>query len=100
MLIEAGGDNKDISLRVTGDRYETFITKPSLNWGYKTVPQENAKGRQIDYSRGRGLGGSSCINFSCFTRGPRDDFDEWAGLVDDDIWSWEKVERRFKRVGY
>ncbi|KAI9697245.1 MAG: hypothetical protein M1836_004809 [Candelina mexicana] len=97
-LIEAGGDNADVSLRVTADRYETFITQPALNWGYMTVPQEHAKGKQLDYSRGRGLGGSSAINFSVFTRGPRDDYDEWARLVDDDTWSWENVKRRFKRI--
>ncbi|KAI9795241.1 MAG: hypothetical protein M1835_006137 [Candelina submexicana] len=97
-LIEAGGDNADVSLRVTADRYETFTTQPALNWGYKTVPQEHAKGKQLDYSRGRGLGGSSAINFSVFTHGPRDDYDEWARLVDDDIWSWENVKRRFKRI--
>lgn len=33
-----------------------------MNWGYKTVPQTHLKGQEIDYSRGRGLGGSSAIN--------------------------------------
>ncbi|KAI9718202.1 MAG: hypothetical protein M1812_004192 [Candelaria pacifica] len=97
-LIEAGGDNADVALRVSGERYETFMTKPALNWGYKTVPQEHAKGRQLDYSRGRGLGGSSAINFSVFTHGPRDDYDEWARLVDDDIWSSANINERFKRI--
>lgn len=32
---------------------------PSLNWAYKTVPQENMNGRQLSVSAGRGLGGST-----------------------------------------
>lgn len=86
LLLEAGGDNADPNLRVDGERWTTFM-KEGLNWGYKTVPQEHCNDRVIDYSRGRGLGGSSAINFGVFTVGSRDDYDEWARLVDDAAFS-------------
>jgi choline dehydrogenase-like flavoprotein len=55
-----------------------------MNWGYKTLPQTHLKGQQIDYSRGKGLGGSTAINFSCWVIGADEDFNEWARKVGDD----------------
>lgn len=71
---------------------------PGYNWGYKTTPQKELDGREVDYSRGRGLGGSTAINFCVYTRGPSSDYDHWAEEVDDDSWSWEHVLPRFKKV--
>jgi choline dehydrogenase-like flavoprotein len=69
-----------------------------MNWGYKTIPQVHCNDREIDYSRGRGLGGSSTINFSAYTIGCRDDYDEWARIVDDDAFGWERMQSRLKEI--
>jgi choline dehydrogenase-like flavoprotein len=71
---------------------------PSLAWGYQTVPQPHLNNRVISYDRGKGLGGSSQINFSVFQYGSRDDYDEIARLVEDDEWSWNHTQQRFKRL--
>lgn len=73
LLIEAGGKNEDASYRIPADRFALAFKEPSLNWGYKTAPQHHLKGQQIDYSRGKGLGGSTAINFSCWVVGPDED---------------------------
>ncbi|KAK3290935.1 uncharacterized protein B0H64DRAFT_49805 [Chaetomium fimeti] len=69
-----------------------------MNWGYKTTPQPQCADRELDYSRGLGLGGSSAINFGVFTVGARDDYEEWARIVDDDAFRWEPVQARLKRL--
>lgn len=70
---------------------------PAMNWGYKTTPQEGCGGREIDYSRGKGLGGGSAINFGVFTSGSRDDYDAWGELVSDsETFGWEAMHRRLK----
>jgi choline dehydrogenase-like flavoprotein len=76
LLIEAGGDNKDASYRVPADRFTLAFKEATMNWGYKTVPQTHLKGQQIDYSRGKGLGGSTAINFSCWVIGADEDYNE------------------------
>ena len=72
--------------------------KPSLAWGYQTVPQTHLNDRVITYDRGKGLGGSSLINFSAFQYGSRDDYDEIAHLVEDDEWKWMNTQQRFKQL--
>ncbi|KAI1776198.1 GMC oxidoreductase [Hypoxylon cercidicola] len=97
LLVEAGGPNDDRNMRVDGQRWTTF-QNTAMNWGYKTAPQEHCAGRELDYSRGRGLGGSSAINFSVFSVGARRDYDEWASLVGDSAFAWEHMRRRFKSL--
>jgi choline dehydrogenase-like flavoprotein len=55
-------------------------------------------GQSIDYSRGKGLGGSTAINFCGWTVGARDDFDEYAALVGDDHFGWENVKKCLRRI--
>ncbi|KAK3313258.1 hypothetical protein B0H66DRAFT_632378 [Apodospora peruviana] len=103
LLLEAGAQNSDGNLRVDGQRWLTFLNK-DMNYGYKTVPQQDAAGRELDYSRGRGLGGSSAINFGVFTVGAQGDYDEWARVVSEDddsdpgFFSWEHMQARLRKL--
>lgn len=69
-----------------------------MNWNYKTIPQESFKGREIDNARGKGLGGSSAINFMVYTRGAKGDHDEWARRVGDEGFKWDVAKERMKKV--
>lgn len=95
LLLEAGGRNDDESQRVDGKRWVTFMSE-TMNWGYRTTPQEACDGRVLDYSRGKGLGGGSAINFGVFTIGAKDDYDTWAENVSDETFGWNAMQRRFK----
>jgi choline dehydrogenase-like flavoprotein len=97
LLLEAGGSNAGTSHRVDADRWHLSLV-PETNWGYVTIPQEHLDNRKIDYSRGKGLGGSTAINFSCYTVAPKADHDELARLVGDDDWRWENAQLRYKRI--
>lgn len=68
----------------------------SMNWGYKTTPQVDCNDRQIDYSRGRCIGGSSAINFGVYSVGARDDYEEWARIAGSEDFAWSNIQRRFK----
>jgi choline dehydrogenase-like flavoprotein len=98
LLLEAGDGNDGDATKILSERYSTFSDHPEINWGYKSVPQQVLGGRQVDYSRGKALGGSSAINFGVYTIGPMDDYDEWARLVGDDAFNWENTRRRYKKI--
>ncbi|KAK4499000.1 hypothetical protein PRZ48_009512 [Zasmidium cellare] len=100
LLLEAGGANDNASLeqRMISKRLETALTYPDLNWGYKTVPQSQLANRVIDYSRGKGLGGSSLINYAFWTVPPSADYDRWASVVGDNTFSWKKMQQRLKKL--
>ncbi|OJJ36942.1 hypothetical protein ASPWEDRAFT_170444 [Aspergillus wentii DTO 134E9] len=97
LLLEAGSKNEDRSLRVDGKRWLTFQNQ-DMNWGYKTTPQEDCNNREIDYSRGRCVGGSSAINFGVYSVGARDDYEEWARIAGDDSYKWTNIQARLKAL--
>ncbi|KAL4803884.1 hypothetical protein BDV18DRAFT_162893 [Aspergillus unguis] len=94
LLLEAGPRKDDPALRISGKRWTTF-QNVDTNWGYKTVPQAHCNGREIDYSRGKVLGGSSAINFCVYSVGAKDDYDAWSEQVGDERFSWSNMQRRF-----
>ena len=97
LLVESGGLNSNIDFRVDGERWLTRLN-PELNYNYTTVPQKHLDNRELPYDRGRGLGGSSAINFAAWNIGPKDDHDEIARLAGDDDWKWENAIQRYKRL--
>ncbi|KAK7951384.1 uncharacterized protein PG986_007112 [Apiospora aurea] len=97
LLLEAGGPNEDAAHLTGAERYEVAFREGSpLNWAYKTEPQWN--GQQIDYSRGKGLGGSTAINFCGWVVGSSEDYDEWARLVGDDSFGWKNAQRCLRQI--
>lgn len=92
-LIEAGGRNGGLKIRVPG---LLALRNPPANWAYDTVPQPGLNGRRGYQPRGRGLGGSSAINAMCYIRGNPWDYDNWAALGCGG-WGWADVLPWFKR---
>ncbi|KAF2096062.1 alcohol oxidase [Rhizodiscina lignyota] len=100
LLLEAGAENRE-NQNTPATEKRSSMAIPKLNWGYKTAPQENFLHRQADYSRGKTLGGTSVINFMVWSRGPRDDYEEWAERVGDSDFNWTNAERLYKSIeGY
>ncbi|GAW23621.1 hypothetical protein ANO14919_131950 [Xylariales sp. No.14919] len=97
LLVEAGGANIDAIHRDLNNTFTAYTNK-SLNWGYKSAPLAHANDREICMDTGKGLGGSTAINFTSWVRGPRDEWDEIAKVTGDDCWRWENVEPRFRRL--
>jgi choline dehydrogenase-like flavoprotein len=99
LLVEAGGSNANAAHQSGADRFNAaFADGSPMNWHYKTAPQTHLAGQEIDYSRGKGLGGSTAVNFCGWTVGPRDDYDEWASIVDDERFAWKNVKRVLKKI--
>ncbi|TFK31044.1 hypothetical protein BDQ12DRAFT_619673, partial [Crucibulum laeve] len=91
LVLEAGGSNRNV-LNVSIPLRCTTLTPGTLyDWNFTTMSQAGLNGRQISYSRGRILGGSSSVNFLGYTRGSSDDYDRYARITGDSGWSWNKL---------
>ncbi|TLD18294.1 glucose-methanol-choline oxidoreductase protein [Venturia nashicola] len=99
LLLEAGGTNETTEHLSSDERFNVaFSPNSPLNWNYKTTPQNQLSGQEIDYSRGKGLGGSTAINFCGWTVGSRDDYEEWAHLVGDESFNWLNAKRHLDQI--
>jgi choline dehydrogenase len=96
-LLEAGGDNASLLVRMPAGVGTLIKQKGVSNWGFETVPQRHLEGRRLYQPRGRGWGGSSAINGMIYTRGHARDYDQWrqTGLAG---WGYADVLPYFKRA--
>ena len=96
-LLEAGGANTEMLVRMPAGVGTLLKQKSKHNWGFWTEPEPHLNDRKLWWPRGRGLGGSSAINGMVYTRGHPQDYDEWRqmGLTG---WSWDDVLPYFRRL--
>ena len=71
LLIEAGGKDNYPWIHIPVGYFKT-MHNPSVDWCYKTEPDQTMNGRSIRYPRGKTLGGSSSINGLLYIRGQND----------------------------
>ena len=97
LLLEAGGSNKGMLVRMPAGVGQLIKDKGPSNWGFWTEPEPHLDDRRLWWPRGKGLGGSSAINGMIYMRGHPLDYDEWRqmGLTG---WSWEDVLPYFRRL--
>jgi len=96
LIVEAGSDATGDARTI--DPKDCFALSGSeLDWAYKTLPQTNTKGRSHYNVAAKTLGGGSTINYGGWTRGGASDYNEWARIVGDTRWSYERMLPYFKR---
>lgn len=88
-LIEPGGNNDNLLVN-TPIGTAALMRLSNFNYCLESTPQPQQKNRTIYNPRGKGLGGSSAINAMLYTRGQREDYDDWAGLGNNG-WSYNDV---------
>ncbi|ORY09615.1 choline dehydrogenase [Clohesyomyces aquaticus] len=98
LLVEAGGYPEGDTLRAPFFRYATAFVRPDLDHGHVSGPNKELNDRTINYTRGKGLGGSSIMNFQVYLWGADEDYNRWADLVGDDTWRWPNVKRAFMEI--
>ncbi|THH16024.1 hypothetical protein EUX98_g9367 [Antrodiella citrinella] len=75
LVLEAGNDTTSNADILRPASYGVQFGNDALSWTYKTVKQSHARNREAVWMRGKGLGGSSGINFMAYVRPSGDDVD-------------------------
>ncbi|OBZ73019.1 Glucose oxidase [Grifola frondosa] len=95
-VLEAGKPHFDDPLVLTVDGWMRQFMNPEYDWGFPTVPQVNAGNKPFLWSRGKGLGGSSAMNFLLWTKPQREDIDAFEALGSPG-WNWERFQEYSKK---
>lgn len=97
LLIEAGTDRNDDPKVLTPLVSRRMFKDPDYDWCYDSIPQKGANGRIFENTRGKMLGGSSGINSHSLVYPNRAMHDEWASIAGNHIWSWEHMEKYYRK---
>jgi choline dehydrogenase len=96
LLLEAGGNDRNPMIKVPIGFTQLMYDEKVTNL-YKTEPEPELNGREVSVVRGRVIGGCSSINGMIYTRGQREDYDDWAALPGCEGWSYDELLPYFKR---
>ncbi len=80
LVLEAGGKDNSLLVRMPAGVGSVLTAKGDYNWGFWTQPEPNLEGRRLWWPRGRGWGGSSSINGMIYIRGHARDYDQWRQM--------------------
>jgi choline dehydrogenase len=69
------------------------------DWAYKTTFIDRPEYTRLEKpnTRGKVLGGSSCLNYYTWVPGSKATFDDWAAFGGS-TWTWENCEKYFRKV--
>lgn len=95
LLIEAGGNDNNPWLHIPVGYFKT-MHNPKTDWCYLTSPDKGINQRQLQWPRGKVIGGSSALNGLLYVRGQAEDYDRWSALGNTG-WSYDEVLPYFKK---
>jgi choline dehydrogenase len=96
LLLEAGGKNSSLLVKMPAGVGQLIKEKGVSNWGFWTEPEPHLNNRRLWWPRGKGLGGSSAINGMIYIRGHARDYDQWRQMGLNG-WSYAEVLPYFRR---
>ncbi|MBX3480696.1 MAG: choline dehydrogenase [Caulobacter sp.] len=96
LLLEAGGKDTSILIKMPAGVGNLIKDKGEHNWGFWTEEEPHLNNRKLWWPRGKGWGGSSSINGMIYIRGHARDYDQWRqmGLTG---WGYADILPYFKR---
>jgi choline dehydrogenase len=96
LLLEAGGRDTSMLIRMPAGVGNLIKGKNPQNWAFTTEAQAHLNNRALYWPRGKGYGGSSSINGMVYIRGHARDYDQWRQMGLEG-WGYGDVLPYFKR---
>ncbi|PSN64124.1 glucose-methanol-choline oxidoreductase-like protein [Corynespora cassiicola Philippines] len=102
LIVEAGIANPQDVEAITTPSSAFSLRGGKHDWGYKTTMIARPDYERVEKpnTRGKALGGSSCLNYYTWVPGSSATFDDWAEFGGSD-WTWKNVKEYLaKPVNY
>lgn len=92
LVLEAGGSHYDDPLIDVPSQLGATFMNPKYDWAFPVVEQPHANNRESIWPRGKGLGGSSAMNFFCWIKPPAEDINAFERLGNPG-WNWNDYQK-------
>lgn len=93
LLLERGPAAEDHPETLHADGYKDAFINDRVIWERFSAPQKHCAGHRVFMGSGSVLGGSGSVNGMVYTRGAREDYDEWP-----EGWRWDDITADFEAL--
>lgn len=93
LILESGPAAEENPETLTASGYKAAFMNDDIIWERFTEKQKGAANQYLFVGSGTGMGGSGAVNAMVYTRGSREDYDEWPKG-----WNWDDVTPHFEAV--
>ncbi|OSD04609.1 GMC oxidoreductase [Trametes coccinea BRFM310] len=97
LILEAGAENIGDMAILRPASYGSHFGKSEYSWNHETIKQKSTGDVSHFWQRGKGLGGSSAINFLCWIKPPGKEIDDFERLGNPG-WNWKNYEKYIHRT--
>ena len=95
VLLEAGPPDRDPMIHIPAGVLRV-LNNTKINWNFLSEGEPGTAGRQLQWPRGKTLGGTSSINGMLYVRGNPADYENWAQMGCRG-WSYDEVLPFFRK---
>ncbi|KAI0331244.1 GMC oxidoreductase [Cubamyces sp. BRFM 1775] len=97
LVLEAGEANVGLPELLRPAAFVTLLDNPQCAWDFTTIKQKGCGDTTHKWPRGKGLGGSSGINFMCWMKPARGEVDDFERLGNPG-WNWNNFAKYITRT--
>ncbi|KZT05544.1 GMC oxidoreductase [Laetiporus sulphureus 93-53] len=97
LVLEAGGENLNDATILRPAGWGSHFSNNEYAWTYQTTKQKHVGDAEQLWFRGKGLGGSSAINFMCWTKPPAEEINDFEKLGSPG-WNWGNYEKYLSKT--
>ncbi|KAA1477083.1 GMC oxidoreductase [Dentipellis sp. KUC8613] len=97
LVLEAGPDHTNDKLIAMPGNFGRKFMNPQYDYSFMTVPQKNSDNTPFYWPRGKGLGGSSAMNFYVWNKPPAEDVNAVEELGNPG-WNWDRFHEYSKKA--
>ncbi len=96
LLLEAGGWDRDPLIHIPLAWAKMFVERRH-DWGYNCLAEKNVDDREVEFARGKIIGGCSSTNAMAYVRGARGIYMRWAEETGFNEWGPDETLPYFKK---
>ncbi|KAI0797157.1 alcohol oxidase [Abortiporus biennis] len=96
LVLEAGEPNIDDLNLLRPAGHGSHFGNKLYCWDHETIAQKHSSSVKKGWQRGKGLGGSSAINFMCYTKPPAKEIDDLETLGNPG-WNWKTYQEHLSK---
>lgn len=78
-----------------------YLKRTKFDWNFTSIADQSTmsthRNNYVEMTQGKMLGGSGSLDYTGYERGNEHDYNRWAKITNDSVWSWDSIQPTFHK---